>query len=434
MALIRLTLKSTDTGGDHEVNSLYYFGISTSMFASILASASVNIALLTLFNIIVSCDHTSFSLLVCPALCQKLNCNIIFIKMEIELTAMSVCSAVQQNQNEKMETITVISFDDCIIENMCVIFPHLLEQINELLDNKSLIKCKEVSRTMCSIIKNQKSGKFLTKRMIQTYIKRSTEYIEEWKIVLKNLPTDRLNVFGMLVKDFYNAVPSRHEFQWGPMHVAAERGHINFCELIATLGTIKSYQWPPIYFAAQAGHLEVAKFLYKEFEDNRNGRIFDIVQHLTAKNGHLEIYKFLYKKSNVINPIMQEQITPLHLAAQYGHFDLCKFICDNTLFVSPLRSDWNTPFTLAIHRGHIKIARLLHEKNPFKFTIIALLICFIYMTFSIIYFILVGMLSSPYSPLVIFMICCYTVMLLGIVWNILNDIRFCLWTSPKLDY
>ena len=132
---------------------------------------------------------------------------------------------------------------------------------------------------------------------------------------------------------------------------------------------------------------------------------------------------------------MQKQITPLHLAAQYGHFDLCKFICDNnyTLFVNPLRSDWNTPLTLAVHRGHIKIARLLHERDHPTLRIL-LIIFFIYVTFTIIYCIFVKMLLSPYSPLLIFMICCYTVMLLGIVWNILNDIKFCLWASPKLAY
>jgi ankyrin repeat protein len=353
--------------------------------------------------------------------------------MEIEMNFLPVWSAeeqVQQKLNEKMDISTVINFDDCIIENVCVRFPHLLEQINELLDNKSLIKCKEVSRTMCSIIENQKSGSFLTKRVIQSYIKNSNEFAGEWKIVLKKLPVDKLNVFGILVEYFYEAVPSRYEFQWSPMHIAAERGDMNFCKLIAKLGTIKSYKWPPLYLSAQAGHLEVSKFLYEKFENKQNGDCF--AQHLAAKNGHLEIYKFLYEKSNVINPIMQKAITPLHLAAQYGHFNLCKFICDNTLFVYPLRSDWITPLILAIHRGHIKIARLLHEKDQTKRWLrIAMIIFFFYMTFSIIYNILVGMLSSPFSPILIVMICFYTLVLIGIFWNILDDIRF---ISPKLDF
>ena len=350
------------------------------------------------------------------------------MEIEMELTSLPNCLTVNQKLNEKMEINTIIHFDVCIIENICLRFPHLMEQINDLLDNKSLMKCKEVSRTMYSNIENQKSGTFITKRLIKSYIKSPKKAVE-WKIVLKNLPTDRLNVFGMLVKDFYNAVPSRHEFQWGPMHVAAERGHINFCELIATLGTIKSYQWPPIYFAAQAGHLEVCKFLYKEFEDNRNGRVFDIVQHLTAKNGHLEIYKFLHEKSSDINPIAQEQITPLHLAVQYGHYELCKYICDNTEVVKLFRSDRNTPFNLAVHRGHIKIARLLHEKDNPRFRL-HMLMLYILMVFNIIYNIFIGIFLVPF-PYLLIMLIILILVFIATVWNPLNDIRFCLWTSPK---
>ena len=49
--------------------------------------------------------------------------------------------------------------------------PHILEQINELLDDKSLVTCKRVSRIMSSIIEHQKCGKFLTTRVIRRYIK-----------------------------------------------------------------------------------------------------------------------------------------------------------------------------------------------------------------------------------------------------------------------
>ena len=343
---------------------------------------------------------------------------------------MPVCSALQPNLNEKMENSLVINFDDCIMENICVRFPHLLEQINRLLDNNSLIKCKEVSRTMSSIIDDQESGTFLTKRVIHRYIKNYKEFAEEWKVVLKKLPIKRLNVFGILVKDFYKAVPSRHRFQWSPLHIAAERGDINFCKLIAKLGTIKSNKWSPLHFSAQAGHVEVFEFLYKKFKDKQHGGISGFLQHLTAKNGHLEIFKFLHEKSNEINPIMEKQITPMHLAAQYGQYNICKYICDNTVLVNTLRSDGNTPLTLAIHRGHIKIAILLHKKDR-PMLRIARILLYICMAFFIFHCIFLGMLKSPYSWLLILVICYST---LNMFWYILNDIRFCLWASPKLDY
>ena len=57
------------------------------------------------------------------------------------------------------------------MEDVCLRMPNIMEQINELLDDKSLVTCKRVSRMMCSIIEHQKFGKFLTTRVIQRYIK-----------------------------------------------------------------------------------------------------------------------------------------------------------------------------------------------------------------------------------------------------------------------
>ena len=124
------------------------------------------------------------------------------MEIEMELTSLPDSLAFNQELNEKMEINTVIHFDVSIIENICLRFPHLMEQINELLDNKSLMKSKEVSRTMCSNIENQKSGTFLTKRVIQSYNRNTKKFAKEWKVVLKKLPSDRLDVFGILVKEF----------------------------------------------------------------------------------------------------------------------------------------------------------------------------------------------------------------------------------------
>ena len=82
---------------------------------------------------------------------------------------------------------------------------HILEQINELLDDKSLVTCKRVSRTMCSIIEHQKCGKFVITRVIRRYIKNpriiqrfikdpreiqiyinsSKEFANDWRIVFQ---------------------------------------------------------------------------------------------------------------------------------------------------------------------------------------------------------------------------------------------------------
>ena len=306
------------------------------------------------------------------------------------------------------------------MEGICLRTPHILEQINKELDNTSLVKCKEVSRTMDSIIECQKSGKFVTTRVIESYIKNFKEFQKDWKNVFLKLSSEKLKELAILVKEFYKAVPSRREGNWSPMHIVAERGHLDFCKVIAKLRAIKSYEWPPLNLSAQAGHLEVSKFLYKEFEDKQDRRIFGIVQHLAAKNGHLEIYKFLHENSNEINPFTQESITPLHLAAQHGHFEVCKYICDNTALVAPPRSDFIIPLTLAFHRGHIKIAKLLHERDgnpqPWENLLPFIVLCMFLCLFTVLFF----------------FVCC-GILHIEII-DILRDIKFCFWTSPKLDF
>ena len=310
------------------------------------------------------------------------------------------------------------------MEGICLRTPHILEQINKELDNTSLVKCKEVSRTMDSIIECQKSGKFVTTRVIESYIKNLKEFGKDWKNVFLNLSSEKLKELAILVKEFYKAVPSRREGNWSAMHIAAERGHLDFCKVIAELSAIKSYEWPPLNFSAHAGHLEVSEFLYNKFADKQGRKIFGIVQHLAAKNGHLEIYKFFHEKSNEINPFMQESITPLHLAAQYGHYEVCKYICDNNAFVAPRRSDMNTPTTLAVHRGHIKIARLLHERNvdPWKKEYLLIVDILVMLLFLIL---LVYSLCG-----VVFI----TLLTFVITSDTFKDFKFCFWNGPKLDY
>ena len=175
-------------------------------------------------------------------------------------------------------------------------FPHIMEQINALLDNKSLVKCKEADREMCKFIENQRSGRFLTTRMIQSYNKNSDEFEKDWKIVCQKLPMVKLKQFEILVKQFHDAFPMRFKQKWSPMHVAADRGHLDLCKFIATVTKERNPQcqnkWTPIYFAYQAGHSQVLNFLCEEILDkNCKTDIGLSPLHLVVQNlrslGHL---------------------------------------------------------------------------------------------------------------------------------------------------
>ena len=342
------------------------------------------------------------------------------------------------------------------MEHIWLRIPHILEQVNELLDDKNLVKCKEASRIMNFIIDNQKSGKFITTRMIRSYTRNSEEVAKNWRIIIQKLPNEKLSEFATLVKDFYKYFPSRFEENWEPMHIVADRGHLDFCRFIAKASATKSYKFSPLLLSAQAGRLEVSKFLYEEIEDKNHKTNPDQLsaQHLAAKNGHLEVYTFLHQNSNDINPSMKKNITPLHLAAQYGHFDVCKYICDNTVLVGPQRRyDQMTPLSLAIHRGHFKIARLLIERDTRnlgrEFLGIICLICF-FVCMLLYLFIECDLCEDPKNVYVcksfnepiefivkiivisIFLtVISMTCLLLVIIGN---DVIFCVTTSLKFEY
>ena len=255
------------------------------------------------------------------------------------------------------------------MEDIGLRVPLILEKINELLDNDTLVNCMEVSFTFCAIIENQKSGRFLTTRKIQSHTK---EFENDWMIVCQKLPLQKLEEFSSLVKEFYDAVPMRSEQRWSPMHIAAERGCLDFCQMIAKVTPVKYSQcqnkFTPIHFAAQAGHVEVYEFLTENVDDKNpttDRRLSPL--HLAAKNGNLLIYQSICKNTLDINPTMDKNITPLHLAAQFGHFAVCKYICDNTGNVRPQRSfDGAFPLSLAISRGQIRIAKLLIQNDLYN--------------------------------------------------------------------
>ena len=44
------------------------------------------------------------------------------------------------------------------MESVCLRFPHLFEEINRIVDDKTLVNCRESSRILCETIDNQKVG------------------------------------------------------------------------------------------------------------------------------------------------------------------------------------------------------------------------------------------------------------------------------------
>jgi hypothetical protein len=253
------------------------------------------------------------------------------------------------------------------MENICLKFPHLFEQINKLLDNETLVKCKEASRTLYCAVENQRARKYQWIRIIQSYLQVSNEFKEHWRNVFAKMSAEHLEKFAKDVQKFCKIDRVRMtEHRWSPLHIAVEFSDLEFFKLFADMLSIKNLKdkddWSLIHSATQAGNFEIYQFLVKsEPFENKNPRTKTGITplHLAAKSGHLDIYKFISKQSGPwvnINPRMDCDITPLHLAAKYGQLKVCKFICDNLDNWNLRRSDLKTPFELALMKGHIKTA------------------------------------------------------------------------------
>ena len=65
-------------------------------------------------------------------------------------------------------------------------------------------------------------------------------FAEDWKIILEKASAAKLQEFAFAVQGFSNVVDSRQETRWSPLHIAAERGHLYLCRLIAERSLIKN--------------------------------------------------------------------------------------------------------------------------------------------------------------------------------------------------
>ena len=117
------------------------------------------------------------------------------------------------------------------MEDICLKFPHIFEQINEELNNKTLVKCKEASRALHSVVENQGARKYEWIRIIQSYLQVSNEFKEHWRNVFAKMSAENLNKFAKDVQKFCKIDRLRMmEHRWSPLHIAAEFSDIEFFE------------------------------------------------------------------------------------------------------------------------------------------------------------------------------------------------------------
>ena len=164
------------------------------------------------------------------------------------------------------------------MEQVILRFPHLAEKIFAQLDNLSLTRCREVSKTWKSFLDQQK---FLHIRCIQSYIEneKKDDIGDLWKKFFNISNTEMILLLKTAVENVYSNKAWYTEGILNPHHVAAIYGQNHLYKYIEEKLGDKSEEsncdMTPFHYAAMEGHLDVCKYIMEKTEDknprNSNG-------------------------------------------------------------------------------------------------------------------------------------------------------------------
>ena len=118
------------------------------------------------------------------------------------------------------------------MEEICLRFPHIIEQINKVLDIKTLVKFKEANRIVCYIIDNQKKGRYFWTRVIQNSLSNCIEFKEDWINVLKKTETEYLKKIAISLQIFFTSRLARRQDHWSPSQIALYQNDLELWVLL----------------------------------------------------------------------------------------------------------------------------------------------------------------------------------------------------------
>ena len=175
------------------------------------------------------------------------------------------------------------------MEIIALRFPHITDQIFELINNKSVTKCREVEKTWLSFI---------------------DEADLPWKRILKKYPGETGQT---------------------PLHIAAMTGQLRKCEVFFYRSLHQDIQGvTALHLSASYGHLKICELLMKGVKEKLpKDQRGSTPLHEAAKRGYMKICELFMKNLEDINPVDRFGQTPLHLAGENRHIMTCKIIIDN---------------------------------------------------------------------------------------------------------
>ena len=305
-----------------------------------------------------------------------------------------------------MFTLVAVS-PSTMMDVFCNRFPLVATNLLSLLDNTSLLNCKESNRELNNFIKNEK---LVWLRIIRLYKGNIIGFEDSWKKTIEKDSVDNIKQLALATQNFFKYEP-RCLNQWHPLFIVAAEGCFELCKhvldktgennpsIVNHIPILIITGYTALHFSAEIGRLDLAKLimnriedknpidshkntclhfaairgdiaLYKFFmnyaEDNMPDNFMGLKPyHLAAYCGNLKVFELVLKNLEDKNPPTTTGndlgVTPLHYAAQNGHVNVISYILKYAREKNPQKRDGITPLHVAAYRGHLEACRVLME-------------------------------------------------------------------------
>ena len=234
------------------------------------------------------------------------------------------------------------------LENLCLRFPVLCDEILNQLNPQSLATCKGLSNFWYDQITESRTYWI---RKIQIYTEYFSQYKEDWVIfetktslkTLKELAT-ALHVFRDLGNEPWKTYKTtlkrlnlETEDQWSPLHISAKFSLELFKEIALKFKNINPANnngETPLHSAAKSGHLDICKFILENLQVDKNPTDnvgftplhYAAILNKDTKYNNLEIFKLIFQNVDNSNTNKGSGILPYHCAVFLGNEEICQFI------------------------------------------------------------------------------------------------------------
>ena len=165
------------------------------------------------------------------------------------------------------------------MEDLCQRIPRVSAKIFGLVENQTLIKCKESSRVIYNLMENER---FFWIRII---LRNQGSLQDSWKKVVDKTPLSIIKELAVSIQQFLNMVCYENDGQiwknrgqqiWSPLYIAAGIGNSELYKYIATKTLYGNHgkddkKWTDLHTAAYYGNFETFRLIFENVA-NKNWR------------------------------------------------------------------------------------------------------------------------------------------------------------------